>query len=377
MSISRRRLLATGLAAAATVPFGAGAAAATAPFGAGTAAAAPPRLTLPGPTGPYPVGTTALRLLDRSRPDPFTGQAGHRELMVGVWYPARDAGRLPRAPWMEPAVLRKYLVDAGYPADLIATPLTSGRIGAPRARTGKSPVVVFSHGARDHRNGSSVIVQELASRGYVVFAIDHLGDAYSRLPDGRVVTPVEGSFTPAVYEADARFVLDHLFSRPSDRLDLGRIGMFGWSKGGTATARVMLADRRVRAGLAIDAPMLPLMTGVVDRPFMMMTAEYTRALEPAIAQFWDQLRGWRLNVRAAGALHGAYGDLQVLMPQVARITGMSDAELRTWIGDLDPARAVRIDQAYPVAFFDEHLRGRPQRLLDGPSPSFPEVAYLP
>ena len=369
MSISRRRLLATGLAAAATVP-----------FGAVSAAAAPPRLTLPTPTGPFPVGTVARRLLDRSRPDPFTGQAGHRELMVGVWYPARDAGRFPRAPWMEPAVLRRYLVDAGYPADLVTTPLTSGRVGAPWARTGKSPVVVFSHGAADHRNGSSIIVQELASRGYVVFTIDHLGNAYSQLPDGRVVTPTEGSFTPAVFEADARFVLDHISSRPfgpAGALDMRRIGMFGWSKGATATARVMLSDRRVRAGLAIDAPMLPLMTGTIDRPFMMMTAEFTRAAEPAVAQFWDQLRGRRLNVQAAGARHSSYGDLQVLMPQVARITGMSEEELRTWIGDLDPARAVRIDQAYPVAFFDEHLRGRPQRLLDGPSSLFPEVAYLP
>ncbi|WP_055585673.1 hypothetical protein [Peterkaempfera griseoplana] len=31
----------------------------------------------------------------------------------------------------------------------------------------------------------------------------------------------------------------------------------------------------------------------------------------------------------------------------------------------------------PLAFFDQHLRHRPQRLLDGPSPAFPEVEFLP
>jgi len=56
---------------------------------------------------------------------------------------------------------------------------------------------------------------------------------------------------------------------------------------------------------------------------------------------------------------------------------MSDEELRDWIGTLAPARAVRIQQAYPVAFFDLHLRHRRQRLLEGPHPAFPEVRHLP
>ena len=43
----------------------------------------------------------------------------------------------------------------------------------------------------------------------------------------------------------------------------------------------------------------------------------------------------------------------------------------------DPARAVRIQQAYPLAFFDQHLRGRRGHLLDGPSAAFPEVKLIP
>jgi len=38
---------------------------------------------------------------------------------------------------------------------------------------------------------------------------------------------------------------------------------------------------------------------------------------------------------------------------------------------------VGIQQAYPLSFFDLHLRDRRQRLLEGPSPAFPEVRYLP
>jgi hypothetical protein len=110
---------------------------------------------------------------------------------------------------------------------------------------------------------------------------------------------------------------------------------------------------------------------------MLMTAEFTRAAEPAVEEFWNLLHGWRLNVQAEGALHGAYCDHQMLIPQLAALSGMSDEELESWIGTLDPARAVRIQQSYPLAFFDRHLRHRAVRLLDGPTPAFPEVRYLP
>ncbi|MCW3814162.1 hypothetical protein ONA91_06795 [Micromonospora sp. DR5-3] len=56
---------------------------------------------------------------------------------------------------------------------------------------------------------------------------------------------------------------------------------------------------------------------------------------------------------------------------------MSDEDLASWVGTLDPARAVRIQQAYPLAFFDLHLRHRRQRLLNGPNPAFPEVRFVP
>jgi len=50
---------------------------------------------LPEPTGPCPVGTTALWLTDTSRPDPWVAGALARELMVSLWYPAAAAGGEP------------------------------------------------------------------------------------------------------------------------------------------------------------------------------------------------------------------------------------------------------------------------------------------
>ncbi|GAA1500912.1 alpha/beta hydrolase [Kitasatospora kazusensis] len=396
-------MLGTALAVGAAAPLGLTQAAwaapaatpAAAPATPATAPGGPARLTLPEPTGPHPVGTVALHLLDASRPDPVAGPGRYRELMASVWYPARDVAGHPVAPWMADGAMRAFLTDTGFAIDPALAPLTSGHVGAPVHCAGHLlPVVVYSHGAHSQRADHTVMVQELASHGYVVVTVDHTYDAFTEFPDGRVLTPDRNQpMGPAAFAADIRFLLDCVEDLAAGRnpdtdrralpagllhaLDPHRIGMFGWSKGGTATALTMLADQRVRAGLSLDGPMQPTITTDLDRPFMMMTAVFNRADQPDVAEFWPHLRGWRLNIRAEGAVHSSYGDNQVLIPQAAKILGMTEQQLQEWIGTLDPAHAVRIQQAYPLAFFDLHLRHRRGHLLDGPSPAFPEVNFLP
>ena len=315
--------------------------------------------------------------------------------MASVWYPAvGNVRRHPVVPWMPAAPLRALLVSAGFDAGAAAAPRTAGREGAaPLRAPGRLPVIVFSHGNDGHRAEATIVVQELASHGYVVVTVDHTYDAFSEFPDGRLTVPEDLSFTPWDHAHDIRFVLDRIEDLAAGRnpdvggrplpaglgaaLDLRRIGMLGWSKGATATALVMNQDRRVRAGLGFDGPMQSVPpVAEIDRPFMLMTAEFTRDAEPSIEQFWSNLHGWRLNVQADGAAHSSYCDNQWLIPQLARIIGMSDEDLAGWIGTLDPARAVRIQQAYPLAFFDLHLRHQRQHLLEGPNPAFPEVQFI-
>ncbi|WP_444544799.1 alpha/beta hydrolase, partial [Streptomyces anandii] len=150
-----------------------------------------------------------LHLVDTSRPEPAAGPGHHRELMAGVWYPARRAENLPRAPWMTEGALRAFLADVGFPLDPALGPLTAGHVGAPVRRTGhRLPVVVYSHGSGSHRGDHTVMVQELASHGYAVVTVGHTHDTFTEFPDGRVLTPDDVPMFPRDYAADLRFLLD-------------------------------------------------------------------------------------------------------------------------------------------------------------------------
>jgi hypothetical protein len=46
------------------------------------------------------------------------------------------------------------------------------------------------------------------------------------------------------------------------------------------------------------------------------------------------------------------------------------------LGSINPERAVRAEEAYVSAFFGRFLRGQPGRRLDGPSPRYPEIAFI-
>ena len=126
--------------------------------------------------------------------------------------PGPGLGRYPLAPWTPPAVLRELLVAEGFPPDAAVPPWTAAHEGAPvrRMRHERLPVILYSHGAHDHRAGNTIVVQEFASHGYLVVTVDHTWDAFSQFPDGRIIVPLydqEHGLGPADFSADIRYVL--------------------------------------------------------------------------------------------------------------------------------------------------------------------------
>jgi dienelactone hydrolase len=394
---TRRSVLGAAAAAGAALPLGLAGRASAATHVAGPELSTPPAsLIIPPPTGPHRIGTVDLHLVDDSRPDPLDPSRRY-PLMASIWYPARDTERYPVAPWMTTGTFQAWLANVGFDPTSLPVPVTAGHLGAPAARGGgPHPVILFSHGAHDHRSDTTTVVQELVSHGYIVATVDHTYDSFTQFPGGPVLTPagaVNVPEAPGDFAADLRFLLDRVEDIAAGRtpdvdrrplpeglacaLDLDRVGVFGWSKGGTAAALATIADDRVRAGLAFDGPMEPTITTGLDKPFMMMSAVFTRETDPDAQKFWSHLSGWRRYFELAGAEHIAFTDSEGLIGPAAGLLGLSQAQIQGFVGTMDPDEGVRIQQAYPRAFFDLHLRGRPSRLLDGPSPEFPSVRLIP
>ena len=195
--------------------------------------------------------------------------------MATVWYPARNVECHPPAPWMPDGALEAFLTDQGF-SDLIpwlrslpamsALPCGSWADGCPSwcSRTARTAT----------RATTTLMVQELASHGYACrdggSSIRHV-HRVPRRPGRRPAPRPKGSDAAGGFRRDLRFVLDCVEQLAAGRnpdlaqrelpagllgsLDPRRIGAFGWSKGGTATACAMLADDRIRAGLSLDGPM--------------------------------------------------------------------------------------------------------------------------
>ncbi|MDT7711498.1 MAG: hypothetical protein QOG46_187, partial [Pseudonocardiales bacterium] len=128
------------------------------------------RLRLLAPSGPLPVGTTVLHLVDHGRVDPWLPSSGARELMVSLWYPTRPSGRRPPASWMPRLAADHYLACVSGrgmpPAELSRVPNTHTERDSPVShRPGGWPVVLFSPGYGEDRALGTELTEDLRQPG--------------------------------------------------------------------------------------------------------------------------------------------------------------------------------------------------------------------
>ncbi|MFF0551757.1 alpha/beta hydrolase family protein [Streptomyces sp. NPDC004311] len=355
-------------------------------------AVGPTGLELPRPTGGLAVGRDTLHLVDRDRKDPWV-PARDRELLLSLYYPALAHTGTP-APYMSVPEAKALLTDRGTLADHVtperlAATRTNARTGAvPRPSAHGYPLVVLSPGFTMPRASLTVLAEDVASRGYVVAAVDHAYESDgTSFPGGRVLTCMacEQVFPDRSLERvsdgrarDIPFVLDRLTGpRPAWRhsrlmIDAGRIGMAGHSIGGAAASASMAADPRVDAGVNMDGtfftPVPP--AGLGGRPFLMLAGD-PALLPPDFPDTswednWPRLDGWKRWLNITGAGHAAFTDWPVLGDQV----GYGHPET-----PLSGLRSQQITRGYVGAFFDLHLRGIASPRLEGPTAADPEVVF--
>ncbi len=317
--------------------------------------------------------------------------------MVSLWYPATSSdGR--RARYMTPAESELLLASRGLTGvrqDVLSTVRTNAVSDAtPAGRPRALPVVVLSPGFTNSRSALTALAEDLASHGYVVAGIDHTYESFgTTFPDGRVTTCLAREArrrSTGFWEklgagraADVSFVLGELTGADppwpgAALIDPSRMAMAGHSAGGAAAIAAMLADSRIRAGVDMDgATHAPIPEDGLPRPFLFLgkQSNYTPGSgggipgKPGPASTWERdwkrLTGWRRWLLVAGAVHASFTDLALLADQIGIDTGAG----------LPGSRSLDITRAYVRAFFDQHLRSRPQALLDQPSSRYPEVTF--
>jgi predicted dienelactone hydrolase len=364
-----------------------------------------PVFSLEEPTGPYVVGTTSRHLVDPSREETYTPDpADRRELMVQIWYPAEPDPspvyeRYPEE--MRNAAARNLNLPV-FVAGHLGLVATHSIADAPLSDDQETyPVLLFSHGIRSSRFQNIFQVEELASHGYIVVAIDHPYDAaYTRFPDGRVADlRVESPMTTdagvnerqvGIRVEDARFVLGWL-EEPGEpfggRLDLDRVGFFGHSYGGATVTWALAVDPRFKAGINMDGPVYgPPIASSPTQPFLFMFADqflfYTPSDEQIEMLGMDPTELERITGGIRRDIEQTYrgmgDDASMIMINGTNHLSFSDASLYSGIvsPEIDPHRAHRIINDYTLAFFDTYLRGRPSAILNGSDPAYPEVQFV-
>jgi hypothetical protein len=130
---------------------------------------------LPLPTGPFPVATVLLNDLQLGVTE-ATDVVGDCRLTVQLWYPAADVSGQPRAPYDGSAGLLSIRRWVRIPA-MFAAPMATAH--------DRYPLLLFLPGWSGKRGENTFLVQDLASRGFVVAVIGY--DAPSCMRDEGMV----------------------------------------------------------------------------------------------------------------------------------------------------------------------------------------------
>ena len=153
-----------------------------------------PITDLPAPTGKHQVGVRSFELTDESR----TGVLGApeseaRRLLIKVWYPAESVVGFETAAYIKPQEVTGVNAAFGLGMPIynhFVHVQTNAYENAPLlAGAEQLPVVFFSHGYTSGAGQNTVMMEELASRGYLAYSVQHTYDSADTIfPNGDVIS---------------------------------------------------------------------------------------------------------------------------------------------------------------------------------------------
>jgi len=298
--------------------------------------------------GRFPVGVRTAKFTDNTRQE--------RTLPFEWWYPAADECR------GQDTGLSSQDV---FSASASGQPLTQAAVRNARVREGRYPLIVFSHTSNGHRRQATFFCTHLASHGYVVSAVDHVGNTVveleernRRAADGNPLT--EGERTALIQRIiadrvpDIRAILNHLLQRLPNHIDTEQVGLVGWSFGGWTVLAAPEVDERIRAVVAMaPAGCSNPLPGIIpakltfqwkqECPTLFLVAERDQATPlDGMYELFDRTPSQRRMLILCGADHGHFGD------QIDAPGQCSKEQAHTFVKSLS------------LAHFDDVLKGSPK-----------------
>ena len=351
---------------------------------------------LPKPSGDFFVGVDYLCLTDTTRKELFDNNSEkYREITVKTWYPS-DKEPVTTAPYFYDAdVIVKYFAFPKIYSEIV----TNSSRGTPLSvKENIYPVVIFNHGWGEHFAQNTILMEELASNGYVVFSIAHHYESkFSFYPDGKLVSidmnssrfkqimqeqqkpgaieliykmmgldgideqrqilidqsnalPTLLKESPMHWANDISFFLDQLElinlnnQLLKGKLNLKSIGVIGMSMGGMAINEICISDSRVQAGINMDGGLTgSQLDKKIQTPFMFLNGKryvgYGRLFTSNITK-----DGYSFSVREAD--HYNFTDYSIYKIQ----------NLSFLMGTIEGNRTIEIMNDLGVAFFDKYLK---------------------
>jgi len=358
-----------------------------------------PVFELPKATGPFTVGTKDISL-ELDREEVITAdKTDTRSLMIKVWYPSKETGGK-KDLYVDKAGRNGFAQKYGLPPSMFnyLDKVETNVYRNIQIADESFPVLIFSHGYNSKANGYYALLSELASQGYVVFAINHTYESTgttfldgtlkyfdyeyaSQIESGTwdMMEPVIEAFKsdlsfedrhPIVQKGLTTYFVRDMVERWAEdivdvvneldewnntgffkgKLDLFNVGVLGHSRGGGAAGESLLIDSKIKAGANIDGVQWgQIVNTVFQKPFLYLSSDWPEEHEDlnqhayvnkSTSVFYEGI------VRQSG--HSNFMDIPYMIP----LNVLSQA------GNIDPDLAIEITRKVVTSFFDKHLKNK-------------------
>lgn len=349
------------------------------------------KIQLPKPTGFYNVGISTHFLNDTTS---HYNDKKSRPLLVHIYYPSIETQKeYPRYLWGAMHLYKEKLARSFSPEDLEYLDEISdwAMLDAPIYKNDSPfPVIFFSPGFLMAAQLYSSLIEEIASHGYVIVAINHTDACWPVVfPDGsspmllpelvNVFSNQERSYlqtfdmTQETWIKDIEFVLSWLQTQPlSKSFNFLRMGIFGHSFGGSAAIEAARQNKNFKAVASLDSMLFgPNWNKSFETPSLFVAAEKQLTHEEALyagltieqcdgmlarrfQKVFDQLKKDSFYVTVKDTEHASFMDSKLIKSPLYK-------------SKMNPLKGIEIARALLVDFFDYYLRNKNLSVLNNQS----------